>query len=388
MHPRLVFLVVVLVLVPWTALRAQASFDCLQAGTPIELLICSDPQLTEMDGRLGEAFAVARRRLATPERDAAQAAQRAWLAERLTRCGVPAKGDDVPSELRWKAAPCLDEMYRARLAALGATPPPVVTPPAQASDRGFLHPACLWGIVEQDLDQQADTPATPSERIPLGACARGNRHIPVDESEDGLSSPGATDGSRTSITYRSIGTLPDGREVVIVWYGTGGSGQFSELFVVRRTPTADGRDVDLQAELAAGGGDRCNGGIASARLAGPGRVEVDYQVTPLDLLSEADEPLADENMDTLALCAVCCTGTVRRSVDLSNHEETTVSATVDRLLSRDAEGLVSASAQACFDNVLAKAAGTLPHTFTAAELHTVASTFAQTCRPAPGRKGK
>jgi len=390
MHRCLALLVVVLATVPWAATRAQqASFDCLQASLPIENLICSDPQLLAMDGDLGDAFAAVRRRLPASGRDAALAEQRAWLAERLTRCGVPAKGEEVAPELRWKAAPCLDAMYRARLTALGASPPPAVVMPAAANERGFLHPACLWSAVEQDMEQQAAATDGPGPgRIPLGACLRGSRHIPIEETGIGLSSPGASDGTSTSIAYRSIGTLADGREAIVVWYNTGGSGLFSEIFVLRRTPSADGRDIELSADLVGGGGDRCNGGIAAATLSGPQTLEVDYQVTPLDLLSEADETLADENMDTLALCAVCCTGTVRRSLDLASKQETTVSATVDLLLSREAEGGGSGSAQACFDSVIAKAAGSLPHTFPAAELKTLAKTFARTCRPAPGARGK
>lgn len=385
-------LVVVVLAMPLAGqVRAeQPSFDCLQASAPIEFLICSDPQLMTMDGDLGEAFAAQRRRLSPDARTGALAEQRKWLAERLTRCGVPAAGDDVSPEVRWAAAPCLDEMYRARLVALGETPPPAVVPPARAADRGFLHPACLWVAVDQDLEEGDERAAsgTPGERILLGACARGNRHIPVEETPEGISSPGAADGSRTSITYRSIGTTADGEEVILVWYGTGGSGQFSEIFALRRTPTADGRDVDMVARLVGGGGDRCNGGIAGARLSGARTIEVDYQVTPLDLLSEADEMLADENMDTLALCAICCTGTVRRSLNLATREETTVSATVDRLLSRESEGAASGAAQGCFDGVLGKAAGTLPHTFGAAELKAVAQTFARSCRSAAGGRDR
>ena len=123
-----------------TPVRAQqASFDCLQAQQPIETLICSDPQLIELDGALGAAFLAYRQRLAAKQRDAALEEQRAWLAERLSRCGVPAKGSDVADEVRWRAAPCLDEMYRARLAALGAPHPP---PPSRRSLASSIRPAC------------------------------------------------------------------------------------------------------------------------------------------------------------------------------------------------------------------------------------------------------
>lgn len=64
-----------------------------------------------------------------------------WLERRLKRCQIPAKGDEVTAELQWQAAPCLYEMYRERLAALGA-PQPAPPPPQVAEDRS-MHPVCL-----------------------------------------------------------------------------------------------------------------------------------------------------------------------------------------------------------------------------------------------------
>jgi uncharacterized protein len=366
-----------------TPVRAQqASFDCLQSQQPIETLICSDPQLIELDGALGAAFLAYRQHLAAKQREPALEEQRGWLAERLSRCGVPAKGSDVADEVRWRAAPCLDEMYRTRLAALGAPHPALPAAAVIAAQPGFIHPACLWSIIEQDIESSADTTNEQRVRIPLAACARGNRHIPFSQDAQGaLSAKGASDGYGTWLSYRVVGTLPDGRDVAIVWYNAGGSGQFSELYLLRRTSAPDQSEVLLSGELMAGGGDRCNGGIEEARLIDSGSVEIDYAVTPLDLLSEADEELADANMDSLALCAACCTGTVRRRLAIATKNETTVSATVDRLLSREIGEDEGEPAQACFDNILGKAAGTLPHTFLAPELTAIALRFAKNCVP-------
>lgn len=363
----------------------QASFDCLQAQQPIESLICSDPQLIELDGALGAAFLAYRQRQPAKQREAALEEQRGWLAERLSRCGVPKQGGEVGQEARWRAAPCLDAMYRERLAKLGAPHEPLPAPPAMAAQPGFIHPACLWGLIEQEAEPADDSPKVETARIPLVACASGNRHVPVSQApQGGLSAPGASDGYATWLTYRIIGTLPDGRDVLIVWYNAGGTGQFSELYLVRRVPAADRSEVVLTGELIAGGGDRCNGGIEEARLVDPGTLEIDYAVTPLDLLSEADEDLADANMDSIALCAICCTGSVRRRLAIAGKTETTVSATIDRLLSSEGGSDDSEPAQVCFDQLLGKAAGPLPHTFTAAELQAIAQSFAKTCVPAEG----
>lgn len=78
-----------------------ASFDCTQASTRVEKLICADAELSRLDAKLGEAYARARR--STDDAATLQAAQRAWLAQR-NRC------DD---------SDCLAERYRQRIAALG-----------------------------------------------------------------------------------------------------------------------------------------------------------------------------------------------------------------------------------------------------------------------------
>ena len=353
-----------------------ASFDCLKAATPIEQLICSDPQLMELDGALGEAFAGFRQRLPEKDRAGALAEQRAWLALRLKQCGVPTKGgEEVPLDVRWRAAPCLDEMYRARLAVLGspAEPPPALP---QLAEPGFIHPACLWQIIEQDPDEKMK----PAPRIPLGACATGNRHIPVTLGEDGdFSAEGAAEGFPTSLSYRLLGKLPDGREVAVIWYNSGGTGQFSEIYLLQRAPASGHNEVLLSGELIGGGGDRCNGGVEEVKLIEGRALEVDFNITPLDLVSEAGEEAAEQAFDDLLSCAICCTGTVRRRLDLASKKETMISATITQFVGDETAAGGSRSVQACFDGVVRASARSLPHTFSPAEITTLVQSFLKTC---------
>ena len=352
----------------------QASFDCLKAEAPVEQLICSDPELLTLDGELGQAFQTARQRVAGGQRDTLLTEQRAWLEERLSRCGVPARGTDIPDELRWHAAPCLADLYRSRLAALGARVEPRAPWPAVASDPRFIHPVCLWPLIEQEEE------AGKEKGVPLQACVRGSRHIPVSVDENGsISAPGASDGFPTWLSYREVGALPDGREVVLVRYNSGGTGVFSEIYLLRRTPSADGRDTVLSGTLIGGGGDRCNGGITQARLADPRTVEVDYQVTPQDLLSESDEQVPDPAVGGLPSCALCCAGTIRRQLDVASKQEKTISATVDQLLSAEADADNADPMQKCFDGLIRKEAPLLPHTFSPDALRALGTAFAKQC---------
>jgi hypothetical protein len=310
------------------------------------------------------------------ERAGALAQQRAWLAERLKQCGVPAKEEEVAPEVRWRAAPCLDEMYRARLVALGAPAEAPPQPLPQLAEPGFIHPACLWTIIDQDPQERA----TPAPHIPLAACDQGNRHIPVSAGNEGsFSAPGAAEGYPTWLSYRLLGNLPDGRDVAIIWYNSGGTGQFSELYLLQRAPTPDHRDAVLTGELIGGGGDRCNGGVETAKLIDARTLEVDYAVTPLDLLSEADDDIAEGALEDLLSCAICCIGSVRRRLDVSTMKEATLSATITEFPSDEMATGGSESVQACLDSLVREAAGSLPHTFSAAELTALAQTFAKTC---------
>jgi hypothetical protein len=135
----------------------------------------------------------------------------------------------------------------------------------------------------------------------------------------------------------------------------------------------------LSGELIGGGGDRCNGGVEQAKLSDGRTLEVDYNLTPLDLLSEADEGIAEQAFEGLLSCAICCIGTVRRQLDLASKKETTVSATITQFLDDEMASGGPKSVQACFDALARKATGSLPHTFSPAEINALAQSFAKTC---------
>lgn len=115
---RLFFILVAVALFGAQAPARAASFDCAAAKSPVEKLICGDPELSELDGRLGQAFQAARGPLDPKARDWLQKAQRAWLNARLGWCGVPAAGTE--GKTSDAAKPCLIQLYRDRLSAYQA----------------------------------------------------------------------------------------------------------------------------------------------------------------------------------------------------------------------------------------------------------------------------
>jgi uncharacterized protein YecT (DUF1311 family) len=99
---------------------ATASFDCAQASTPIEKLICSNDDLAALDAALGQAYGARRQGLSRDEAAALRRDQREWLHDRLGACDVPGALDaSSPDE----TVPCLLDLYRERMLALGGTVP-------------------------------------------------------------------------------------------------------------------------------------------------------------------------------------------------------------------------------------------------------------------------
>ncbi|MHB2139600.1 lysozyme inhibitor LprI family protein [Pseudomonas monsensis] len=78
-----------------------SSFDCASAGTPTEKTICADPDLSNLDQRLGSAWQSAVAKVADPK--ALKADQRGWLKQR-NQCN--------------EQVPCLRRQYLMRLTAL------------------------------------------------------------------------------------------------------------------------------------------------------------------------------------------------------------------------------------------------------------------------------
>ncbi|WP_162917552.1 lysozyme inhibitor LprI family protein [Dongia deserti] len=91
----------------------QPSFDCAAATTPIEVLICADATLADLDRALADSYHAA---LATRVGEAQlllREEQRAWARSRSGTCGV-----DRDPAIEVGAIGCLIALYRARIAEL------------------------------------------------------------------------------------------------------------------------------------------------------------------------------------------------------------------------------------------------------------------------------
>lgn len=293
---------------PATAQTLTAGFDCMEASTDVERIICSDVVLADRDARLGEAYKARRQALEKAGNTAALTAlrteQRAWLAQRNATClAAPAQPKQKPEqsggldrEQVWTATPCLLGLYTARLTQLGGETPAITPLPA-----GVWHPAC----VEAASYDVADTGAgRKAPGIDLTLCQAGSAHIPAESIEEGggYSAEGAEEGFRTYSWYQTIGVLPTGRTLVLTGYNGGGTGTFNGLWAASVSKDRNGHDrLDMLPVVE--GGDRCNGGLTDATIDGDA-LEVTRTLTPAALAQVLNLPEAA--VDQVSDCAACC----------------------------------------------------------------------------------
>jgi Uncharacterized protein conserved in bacteria, putative lipoprotein len=349
--------------------RAEPSFDCNNASTTAEKLICSDAALSRLDKSLADSFQGLRQQRTGPAHDRLVGEQRAWLTARDRTCGIPAGGAEPTLAQRWTWAPCLAEQYRVRLTQLGVSVPPVERP-AAANATGFIHPLCLDLATGGRAGEGDDSPIP----ILLDDCNRGYRHVDVDVGDRGMiGASGAVGGFPTWFSYRPIGRLTNGESVVLVEWSGGGTGQFSEIDSIRST--TDGGETTISARNLLGGGDRCNGGIESASMRGESAIDVVVRATPADIVAAGDPGIDVYGYD-LASCAICCAGTIAYRFDVGANKQAVASATVGERLSEQQDA--AQDAQACFDRLVATG-GNLPRTFDAAALAQLAQRFREGC---------
>lgn len=354
---------------------------CLDAVAPVDLLICSDATLLRLAGKVNDALRAQSERAAAGKQAELIAGQQVWLRQRLDRCHVPATGSALSLTQRWQAAPCLDTVYRERLVALGGQAGPAVPMPPR--DSAFIHPLCLDAL----LGGLAAEVEAEDETIPLGDCTLGNRHVPVRTAPDGsVSAEGAVAGVPTTITYRRIGHLAEGREIFAVWSSAGESGSFSVVAEVALEGAGQHPPM-LRASALVDGGDRCDGGIAAVRLVDPRTLEIDFNATAAAFLAVADDDFPEDiYADELLPCAECCFGTVRFRHDLSSGARTLVSGRLERTAwDGVATSDTGAAVLACVRAAITAIAPQLPHAFSVEEMRKLSQNVQKACPLGPGQ---
>lgn len=69
--------------------KVGPAFDCSRAATPVETLICSDPELARLDVELDRTYRVAREKLQGQQRQKLVSEENAWIKGRAGCAGTP-----------------------------------------------------------------------------------------------------------------------------------------------------------------------------------------------------------------------------------------------------------------------------------------------------------
>ena len=132
----------------------QPSFDCAKATARIERMICTDPELAQWDGRMGEAYKQKYAGLVGNDRRALIEDQRRWIASRNAKCNQT----ELP-----EAKPCILQFTKARFSVLqqqAAEPLQLVAPSMVPSEQAKSAPLpmSVIGTIQDAVaaDQRGD----------------------------------------------------------------------------------------------------------------------------------------------------------------------------------------------------------------------------------------
>lgn len=252
------------------AARAEFSSACVETAQPLEILICNDAPLWDLDAKLNAVWPQALKK-AGRQAEGLREDQRAWLRQRYAECQIPDKDNvGLSDEDRWRAAPCLVAMYYARLAALGfrQTRPPET----QNRDNNYIHPLCFRDMVAR-------------EETPLKACNAGYRHVFAERDQQGYwVALTRTDGETERIDLLFVGRLYDQRGLYLLRRVRKPLGISTELYETRQThgivqarPYGDYYD-----------GAQCHGLIVETKSMDGQNVRAERWVTPIEKAKTMD----------------------------------------------------------------------------------------------------
>jgi uncharacterized protein YecT (DUF1311 family) len=116
------------------ATRAEPSFDCKVASTPVEKAICADSKLADADREIADLYKSLQDLSGTADRDRLRTEQRAWLAQRNQCATAPSPGTCLGPVLDARRTVLSESMPKA-VAAVSAIVDGIAGDPAGAAKR-------------------------------------------------------------------------------------------------------------------------------------------------------------------------------------------------------------------------------------------------------------
>lgn len=271
-----------------------------------------------------------------------------------------------------------------------------------------LHPFCVQQLLRLDtghVEAETDRP------IPATSCNQRYQKAPIEIRGDYYFAEmkPIKDRQPPYYKYRVVGYHRNAT-IVDVAESAGGNSVFSALAFFQGWPVSesrDNRDVGSNVTLIGTleGGDRCNGGIADAKMTSPSTLHLSRNLTPYDLFlfrpvgalqrektrvfyaavnNEEIEPISDrlialEPDRDLDTAPTSCIGAATTELDLDFGTAKLVSVTLTGLVDKNPEWVVKYKHQACFNRVVKSAVPSFPHTLSPEEFRDMSAAFETKC---------
>jgi hypothetical protein len=107
-------LATILILLAGPAHAGPPSFNCAAEHSAVGRLICSDEELSTLDGEVFGGLNAWRSNVEGEERDIRNISHGNWIRERNERCGLLWLSPDTPLETLMAARPCMLKAYQDR----------------------------------------------------------------------------------------------------------------------------------------------------------------------------------------------------------------------------------------------------------------------------------
>jgi hypothetical protein len=202
------------------------------------------------------------------------------------------------------------------------------------------HPLCLSALKGWQEDGGA---------LDMKRCAYEQRNAKVSKTSEGAYFAKRLNGEPGYMAYKPIGTLDDSMELLLV-YDKLHSTPITSIYFIGRIPEgALTRDYLTSIES---GGDRCLGGVNSARLISPSELEVEVNATVNQMLTFTDDKVSTD-MTSISFKpnnyqAFACAGTITKKYDLITNKMT-----YSRVaFTRDESRKVIDKSSRCYDKVV------------------------------------
>jgi uncharacterized protein YecT (DUF1311 family) len=95
------------------------SFDCAAAHLPIEIAICANPRVGQLEGAMTRIYEDLLARMASQNAHMLRLDMKVWLKQLLDECNIPKEGQFTSLQAS-QATPCLTRMYDLRIRELAS----------------------------------------------------------------------------------------------------------------------------------------------------------------------------------------------------------------------------------------------------------------------------